>query len=116
MLYLTLKLLQRQVAAVNTGGGGQPAECAEQPRQPGEMRGKQAAQHEQQDGFTPLRQSPEIVKRFMSVARVGYLMFGRQRGKGEKTAAGSDKEKSSQPPATAFCAGSAIINPNGTRA
>ena len=29
----------------------------------------------------------------MSVARVGYLMFGRQRGKGEKTAAGSDKRK-----------------------
>jgi hypothetical protein len=52
----------------------------------------------------------------MGVARVGYLMFGRQRGKGEKAAAGADKRK--QQPAARHGVLRRIgdKNPNGTRA
>lgn len=57
------------------------------------MRRKQAAEDKQQDGLRPLRQSPEIVQRFMGVAGIGDLVPGRQGGKSEKAAAGADKGK-----------------------
>ncbi len=54
---------------------------------------KQAAEDKQQDGFRPLRQPPEVVQRFMGIAGIGDLVLCRQRGKGEKAAAGADKGK-----------------------
>ncbi len=81
------------VATADARRRRQPAQRAKQPRQPGEMRRKQAAKDKQQDGLRPLRQSPEIVQRFMGVAGIGDLVPGRQGGKSEKAAAGADKGK-----------------------
>ena len=66
------------------------------------MRRKQAAEDKQQDGLRPLRQSPEIVQRFMGVAGIGDLVPGRQGGKIEKAVTNSGAAGLSR---FAFCRG-----------